>query len=304
MVAPDRLEELSAPRPKENARGNSGRDQSAPPSNWGRGGGRGQGNNYEAYIAAHPDIIFQGCMVKNDPASHNVDISTVNIMQEKVGTIPVVCIDSNLTNYGATFKFLGDLLNVSNRTNALIAYGKQILGEVQAKVATIPDAKRLHVYYAEGADGLQTNPVGSRHTQLIELCGGKNVVGGEFKETSGTTVEVTKESLLLWNPEVVITANVNIIMQINADETWKQISAVKNHRVYLIPTKPFNWFDRPPGPNRIVGIPYLAHKFYPNIFSDSWFRKKAKEFYKLFCQMELSDADLTELITPQVSDKQ
>jgi iron complex transport system substrate-binding protein len=72
---------------------------------------------------------------------------------------------------------------------------------------------------------------------LIELCGWTNVVGSAIKEGSSSTVVVTKESVLLWNPNVIVTANPKLITQINNDETWQQTQAVKNHRVHLIPTK-------------------------------------------------------------------
>ncbi len=297
IVAPDKLEASSKPRPKENGKDAPGGNRTAPATpGWGRGATR----SYESYIAAHPDIIFDGCTINGNPSAANGDLSRVNQTQEKVGTIPVVCINSifDITNYSATFKFLGDVLNASAKADKLIAYHKQVFEEVQAKVSKIPNSKRVRVYYAEGSDGLQTNPAGSRHAQLIELCGGTNVVGNDLKESSGTTVSVTKESLLLWNPDVIVTAGSRLIAQIYDDETWQQTNAVKNHRVHLIPTKPQSWFDRPPGANRIVGIPWAARVFYPNLFSDDWFRKKAKEFYKLFYNNDLSDSDLTSMLTP------
>ena len=44
------------------------------------------------------------------------------------------------------------------------------------------------------------------------------------------------------------------------------IQALKNHQVYQIPAYPFDWFDRPPGVNRVIGIRWLANLLYPNIF--------------------------------------
>jgi iron complex transport system substrate-binding protein len=298
IVAPDKLGEPAVARPTEKSKDASAQRIDIPATV-----GRGRGmmtRSYESYIAANPDILFDGCGDNGGPTSKNRNISSVNQTQEKVGTIPVVCINSmfDITNYSATFKFLGEVLDVSEKTNALIAYHKHVFEEVKAKVSKISNSKRVRVYYAEGSDGLQTNPTGSRHAQLIELCGATNVVGSDLIESSGTTVSVTKESILLWNPDVIVTANPRLIAQINSDETWQQTNAVKNHRVSLIPTNPQSWFDRPPGANRIVGIPWSAHVFYPNLFPDDWFRKKAKEFYKLFYHIDLSDGDLTSLLTP------
>ena len=46
---------------------------------------------------------------------------------------------------------------------------------VQSRVSSIPDSEKVRVYYAEGPKGLQTDPTGSSHSELIELAGGINV---------------------------------------------------------------------------------------------------------------------------------
>jgi iron complex transport system substrate-binding protein len=108
--------------------------------------------------------------------------------------------------------------------------------------------------------------------------------------------EVTMESVLMWKPDVIITTSREFIPWAYKDKTWNMIPAVKKRNIHLTPTKPFNWFDRPPGVNRIVGIPWTAHVLYPDIFTEEWFREKAKRFYKIFYHYELTDEELTSLL--------
>jgi iron complex transport system substrate-binding protein len=295
MVAPEMLLLTMGGPSKDGAKYIPEQFRNIPSSGMGERGG----SNYESYIALNPDLIFDGCgKIGGESVSGN-PLASLEIMQEKLGSIPVVCLDSDISNYEATLKFMGEVLNVRERTNAFIAYYRDVLREVQAKTSSIPQSKRVRVYYAEGNDGLQTDPVGSRHTQLIEFCGAINVAGKDLKGGgNASSVSVTKESLLMWNPDVIITSSANLIKQMYADGTWLETKALRTHRIYMIPTKPYNWFDRPPGANRIVGIPWAAHAFYPNLFTDDWFKKKVKEFYKLFYQFDLSDADLAALTTP------
>jgi len=42
------------------------------------------------------------------------------------------------------------------------------------------------------------------------------------------------------------------------------LSAVKDHRVYRIPSVPWDWFDRPPSVNRLIGVRWLAQVLYPD----------------------------------------
>jgi iron complex transport system substrate-binding protein len=246
--------------------------------------------DYEENIALHPDIIFIGCELGvTDP-------SAADLAQEKYGTIPVVCVDyiRNATNYGSTIRFVGDVLGVPERADTLVDYYEGVLNEVQTKVSTIPREKRLRVYYAEGTNGLSTDMSGSCHSQLIDVCGGINVAGNNSIFSSTSSI-VTKESVLMWNPDVIITTSPEFMVQVYNDTTWQNIPAVKNHRVYLTPTQPYNWFDRPPGMNRIVGIPWTAHVLYPDLFPEDWFKSKAKEFYRLYYQYDLSDGELASL---------
>ncbi|MBN1906983.1 MAG: ABC transporter substrate-binding protein [Deltaproteobacteria bacterium] len=250
------------------------------------GWGRGE-TNYEAYIAARPDLVFIGVEVELDP-------SRAETVQEKFGTIPVVCIENsrNATGYAKTITFMGDVLGVPDRAKILNDYYLGVLKEVQERVATIPQEKRTRIYYAEGNNGLSTDPSGSPHSQLIDVCGGFNVAVCSVNTGSGMT-EVTMESVLMWRPDVIITTSREFIPQAYKDKTWNMIPAVKKRNIHLTPSKPFNWFDRPPGVNRIVGIPWTAHVLYPDIFTENWFREKAKRFYSIFYHYDLTDEELT-----------
>jgi iron complex transport system substrate-binding protein len=256
-----------------------------PTFGWGRGE-----TNYEAYIAARPDLVFIGVEAELDP-------SRADTVQEKFGKIPVVCIENsrNATGYAKTIKFMGDVLGVSDRAKVLNDYYLGVLKEVQERIAKIPQDKRTRIYYAEGNNGLSTDPSGSPHAQLIDVCGGYNVAICDNTSGSGMT-EVTMESVLMWKPDVIITTSREFIPWAYKDKTWNMIPAVKKRNIHLTPTKPFNWFDRPPGVNRIVGIPWTAHVLYPDIFTEEWFREKAKRFYKIFYHYELTDEELTSLL--------
>lgn len=290
IVAPDKIVHAQA-RPMQVGAGHpqEASHRNAPPG--------GMVPNYESYIALHPDIVLDGCGKLGGEVISNAAFLPADTLQEKLGSIPVVCLDSDINHMEANLKFMGEVLNVKPRANALAAYYRSVVSEVKAKVDSIPKKNRIRVYYAEGSDGLQTNPSGSGHTQLLEFCGGVNVATNDLKHADNM-IAVTDEMMLTWNPDVVITASPRMIQQMARDETWQEIKAVKTHRVYLIPNRPFNWFDRPPGANRIVGIPWLAHALYPNLFSDEWYTHKIKEFYKLAYQTELSDNDLKSLTTP------
>jgi iron complex transport system substrate-binding protein len=285
MLAPEMLGGWLGSSPKGNQKFIPKELHDRPVFQWGRGS-----TNYEAYIAARPDFVFVG----NESGA---DISRIAETQEKFGTIPVVCVNNtrNALDYTTPLRFMGEVLGVPDRAEKLIAYYEGVLREVQAGVATIPAEKRVRVYYAEGSDGLSTDPAGSVHSQLIDVCGGINVAACSVNTGSGMT-PVTLESILMWKPQIIITTNREFAKRAPADETWSKIEAVREHRIHVTPSHPYNWFDRPPGVNRIVGIPWVAHVLYPEKFTEDWFNGKVKQFYELFYHYTLTDGDIKELL--------
>ena len=83
--------------------------------------------------------------------------------------------------------------------------------------------------------------------------------------------------------------------QLLDDPKWKELKAVKEGKVYEIPCVPFNWFDRPPSVNRIIGLKWLGYTLYPDIY-DYDLIQEVKEFYSLFYHFDLSDEEANDLL--------
>jgi len=58
---------------------------------------------------------------------------------------------------------------------------------------------------------------------------------------------VSREQLLAWDPEVIIAADARFYDTLTRDSFWRRLSAVRNKRVYQMPSDPFGWIDEPPG---------------------------------------------------------
>ena len=247
---------------------------------------------YEAYISAQPDLVIYEC-------EHEFERARIDQIQKQMGPIPIVAFSVNETRnmpgYNDTIRFIGNLLDASEQAEALIAYYDDVLAEVREKVALIPEENRIRAYYAEGINGLTTDPKGSQHSQLIDVCGGINAADCSMTSGRGRT-PVTMESVLMWQPEVIIASSREFMTFAAFDSSWQKIPAVRSGRVHLIPTQPFNWFDRPPGVNRIVGVPWTAHLLYPDQFPDQWLYKKVKEFFAHFYHYNISDEELATLL--------
>jgi iron complex transport system substrate-binding protein len=110
--------------------------------------------------------------------------------------------------------------------------------------------------------------------------------------------EVSMEQIISWDPEIILVAEPAFYATVRTDPLWQDITAVKTGRIYLIPRTAFCWFDRPPGINRIIGIPWTAKIFYPEIFSGMDLESLIREYHDLFIHVSLSDDQIHQILNP------
>jgi iron complex transport system substrate-binding protein len=110
--------------------------------------------------------------------------------------------------------------------------------------------------------------------------------------------EVSMEQVIRWDPEVILAGDPQFYATVRTDPLWQEITAVKTGRVYLIPRTAFCWFDRPPGINRIVGIPWTARTLYPDLFQDMDLVSLVREYHEIFLHVSLSDDQIHQILNP------
>jgi iron complex transport system substrate-binding protein len=254
--------------------------------------GKSTTGNPEVIIKAKPDIVLS--------VGDHTGPLTADRLQEQLG-IPVVGVDGELTKTDAAYRFVGDLIGERERAEVLASYCRRALDEVAAVAAAIPAEARVRVFYAEGSKGMETDPKGSQHTQVLDLAGGINVADVPMVRGYGRTT-VSFEQVLVWKPDLVIVCvdrgyadGTGSYGRIIADPTWQTVDAIKSGRVYEIPSLPHNWFDRPPSVNRVIGLIWLTNLLYPDRYQID-IRAKAAEFYELFYHRTLSAVELDEVL--------
>lgn len=248
--------------------------------------------DYETFISMTPDVILEGFTKTGNY------LDTIKDRQTHMDPIPVIEVldTTDVNKYTPSIKYMGDVLGVPQKADELIAFYEDIYQKVKETAATIPDGEKKKVYYAEGPTGLTTDPSGSQHAQLIDLCGGINVADVQQKAGMGMT-PVNMEQILSWNPDIIIVGDKGFYGKIYADPAWQKVKAVQDKQVYLVPANPFGWFDRPPCLNTIIGIPWTAKVLYPDMFKDLDLKSLTKEYYQKFIHTELSDADVSKILS-------
>jgi iron complex transport system substrate-binding protein len=250
----------------------------------GRLTGRGNTANLEVVLALKPDLIL-------DVGSINATyISLADRVQEQTG-IPYALLDGSFSATAASYRVMGELVGRRDAGDALASYADETVKTITGRIAAIPRERRPRVYYARGPRGLETGLGGSINVETIELLA-QNVAGG----TRGGLATVSIEQVLLWNPDVIITIDLDFAANVYNDPAWSSVAAVRARRVYLSPKLPFGWVDFPPSVNRLIGLWWLAKILFPELFPED-LRALTRDFYQRFYHVELSDAQLDRVLS-------
>lgn len=253
--------------------------------------GMGDSVNYEAVIAAGPTIAFHVSAI-NEGTKDEADQ-----LSQQLG-IPVVMVSSELEDAAEVYRFMGELFGVEEQAEALAEYAEAVFADVAA--IDVSEEEKVRVYYGNGENSLETAPAGSSHGAILDAVKAVNVADLELGD--GSRVQISLEQLLAWDPDVIVVngepkSNMSggaAAQSILSNPDFATLKAVQEGKVYGTPNAPFSWVDRPPGPNRLVGIRWLAGLLYPDQVPYD-VDEEVKEFFQLFYHVDLSEEQLAQL---------
>ncbi len=135
------------------------------------------------------------------------------------------------------------------------------------------------VYLGGNSDFLRTAGSSMYQDTMLRFAGSINVAEDIM---DASWVDISYEQLIAWNPDVILLAAdaSYTVEDVLADELLRDVGAVKNGKVYALPSSPEAWDS--PVPGTIVGSLWLASRLHPEVYSEEEFIKDANEFYETF----------------------
>lgn len=247
--------------------------------------------NIDLIAAARPDLMViwadkkKPFHKKSEDACNSLGIPFVYVIMEDL---------VDLRDYPEAYAFLGRILGCEALTAPKAEYCRQTLRDVEATLQQIPPERRPRVYYAEGRDGLATEFDDSLHAHLLKVAGDVNVHRGQIQTHAGME-KVTIDEVAAADPDVIIAMDKVFFADVFQNPAWNKVKAVRDRRVHLIPSLPFNWFDRPPSFMRFPGLKWLMKLIYPDYFNVDMI-EETRHFFSLFLNVSISSVDAAELL--------
>jgi iron complex transport system substrate-binding protein len=232
-----------------------------------------------------PDLIIDSAIASPEAAAR------ADAIQQQT-RVPYIVLDGGIQRIPDTLDTVGKLLGVAERGQDLAHYARAAIDGLRGRLLITESTDRPLVYYGRGADGLDTGLAGAQVMATIDQAGVINVAS---RLGNGELERVTREQIFQWDPAIIIAEQRSFYNALLRDRGWRGLAAVTRKRVYLAPAAPFGWIDDPPGPNRIIGLPWLSALCYPDVYQED-LRTSVREFYDKFYGIKLSDRQLEALV--------
>ena len=243
--------------------------------------------NREAVAAAAPQVIIDTGEAKEGAEED------LNALQEQLG-IPVVFIEAKLSDYGAAYARLGELLGMEERGGELSQYCTDAYQKVETTMAGIPENERVRMAYLLGENGLNAIAKTSFQGAVMDMVA-DNVVVVDDVSGKGNGNEVSLEQIALWNPDLIIFQTGSIYDTVGDNPAWAGIAAIDSGNYYQVPNDPWCWMNNPPTVNQLMGLQWLPRLLYPDKFDDS-IADVTRGYYKTMYNYDLTDDELNDLI--------
>ena len=236
--------------------------------------------NLEELLATGAEVIIDLGDFKKSIADD------LTALQEQTG-LPCIFLEADLAHMADAFRSLGTILGKEERGEELAKLVEETMTMAAENSAKITEDQMVYVLYSSGSDPLGTNAEGSSQAQVLGIVGAKNAVVVDEVTSKGGGNMINMEQLYNFDPNVVLVTDAAALEIIESETAWQELRAVKDGKVYTVPTEPYCWLSAPPSMNMILGVWWLGNLLYPEVY-DYDMTAKAQEIYKTFWNYDLT----------------
>lgn len=207
-------------------------------------------------------------------------------LQNKTG-IPVIALDYGTLSkkrgqFYAALRLMGRVLGKTDRAEELVRFFDRRIADLSERTKDIPENKRPTTFVGgiayRGPHGFQSTEPFYPPFRFVHA---KNVATGGL---AGGVVEVAKEKIVEWNPDVLFLdlstlqmgGNASGLHELRNDPAYRTLTAVAKDRVYGV--LPYNWYNTNYG-SILANAYFVGKTLYPERFTDIDPVKEADAIY-------------------------
>ncbi|MDQ0149441.1 ABC transporter substrate-binding protein [Eubacterium multiforme] len=238
--------------------------------------GSGKEINVEECMKLKPDVVIIPTRLKRF------------IPQFEKLNIPVIAIEpETLDAFNKSVELIGKVSGKEARSKELLKYYDDTLNRVKDMTKDIKSKPK--VYVGGSNNILRTCTSKMYQNYMIDIAGGKNVTENI---NEGYWTNISAEQLIKYNPDVIYIVGYAkyTVKDVLNDSRLKGVKAIKDKKVYVFPSKLEPWDY--PTPSSILGILWIVNNLHSDKLSTEQFEKDAKEFYKKFYNIDVTNKEI------------
>lgn len=183
---------------------------------------------------------------------------------------------------------MGQVLNCTEVADDYIAYFDEMVAKAAERTKDIADDDaRVACIYGD-VEALKNPHIISEW--WIQAAGGRSVTKDVHEKNS---LEYTMEQLLDWNPEVIFSSNTKVD-DIYADANIADLAAVKEGKIYVVPTVAHVWGNRTV--EQPLTVMWAMNKLYPELYTEEELAEDIKYFYSHFFCYDMNEDEINGII--------
>ena len=179
---------------------------------------------------------------------------------------------------------MGEIFGVQDIAADYISYFDKIVAQAASLSAGISEKK--NVLYGSVTEFKQPHVIAE---WWIKQAGGVSVTDNGRGDEALT---YTLEDLLKWNPDVIF-LSAEQVADIQKDSKLKDVTAVKNGAMYVVPTVAHVWGNRTV--EQPLTILWAMNKLYPEVMTQDQLKEEIKYFYSHFFLYDMNDEQIAML---------
>ncbi len=209
----------------------------------------------EKLVSVNPDLVLV------TGTQHQTIIERIEGLD-----IPVIAlVPESIADVARDIQMVGRLTGHKEQADQVVDVMNRRLEEIERKIDPVRDAERVTVFFQVWDQPLMTATRKTFIGEMIERLHAVNV----FAELKTSYPQISEEVFLRRNPEVILAqAHSNdetlLLNKIVQREKWSDVSAIRNHRVYLIED---DLIVRS-SPRLVDGFEEVARAIYPECFPE------------------------------------
>jgi iron complex transport system substrate-binding protein len=243
--------------------------------------------NIEELLAVNPDLVF----LKGETALLDDETAKLDLF-----SIPYIVIDfNNITTQMRAIEVIGEVIGRAEKAADFNRYYQSVLKSTRVRFSGLKAEEKTRIFHSVN-EATRTDAAGTLMVEWTEAAGAVNVSVGQELRIYENKYFAGIEQIITWDPEVIICNEYGVDSYILSNEKWAAITAVKEDRVWIIPTGISRW-GHPGGMETPLAILWTAKLLYPDLTMDIDMVEETRSFYKEFFNYMIDDELLGQILS-------